>query len=179
MLNRLMRDHKHIAILLKILKSKVLKLEEGEYVNFNLVRDVIEYMQGYAEHSHHPLEEIIYDYYLKANPEQRRINRLSEEHARLVEASGTLMATLNLILNDVVVAKDKLISELKNYVQMQEHHMLFEEREIFPQLTFALSDKDWATINELCLQKLIDDPLFSDNDNQLFDELRNYLAVAE
>lgn len=63
MLARLMHDHKHIGILLKILKTKHIKLAAGEGINYNLVRDIVEYMQSYAEHSHHPLEEVISEFY--------------------------------------------------------------------------------------------------------------------
>ncbi|ABL99117.1 hemerythrin domain-containing protein [Shewanella amazonensis] len=179
MLNRLMRDHKHIAILLKILNKKRILLESGESVNFNLVRDIVEYMQSYAEHSHHPLEDVIYDYCLDKYPDLPRLARLNEEHQQLVASSASLMSTLNLILNDVVVAKEKLIGDLSGYVSAQEAHMLFEERELFPILANDLKDEDWHEINERCLNKLMDDPLFSDDDNQLFDELRNYLSLSD
>ncbi|BCV37487.1 MULTISPECIES: hemerythrin domain-containing protein [Shewanella] len=179
MLQRLMNDHKHIAILLKLLKGKYQKLAEGEHVNFNLVRDVVEYMQGYAEHSHHPLEDIIYDYFLIKESRTEPTRRLEQEHQKLIDASSTLMATLNLILNDVVVAKEKLVTELKEYVDLQEKHMLYEEREIFPLLAKSLQDEDWQKIQSMCELKLIEDPLFSSDDNQLFDELRNYIHTAD
>ncbi|AZQ09589.1 hemerythrin domain-containing protein [Shewanella khirikhana] len=179
MLNRLMRDHKHIAILLKILNKKRAMLENGDSVNFNLVRDIVEYMQSYAEHSHHPLEDVIYDYCLQKYPSVPRLDRLSKEHQALVESSAALMGTLNLILCDVVVAKEKLIDDLSGYVRSQEEHMLFEEREMFPLLSRQLTDEDWHQINERCLIKLVEDPLFSDNDNQLFDELKNYLSQSD
>lgn len=34
MLKRLMHDHKHIAVLLNVLKNKQMKLAEGEAINF-------------------------------------------------------------------------------------------------------------------------------------------------
>ncbi|ABI40041.1 Hemerythrin HHE cation binding domain protein [Shewanella sp. MR-4] len=178
MLKRLMHDHKHIAVLLNVLKNKQMKLAEGEAINFIVVRDIVEYMQGYAEHSHHPVEDIIYAYYLahKANDE---VDKLSAEHQMVTAASSALMNTLNLILSDIVVARDKLVIDFAEYIELQEKHMQMEEREIFPLLAKTLTDKDWLVIEQQCQASLIDDPLFLDREQQAFDELRSYLRTAE
>jgi len=179
MLARLNSDHKHITILLNVLKVKYRKLAEGEAVNFNLIRDVVEYMQSYAEHSHHPLEDIIYNYYLEKVSQEDSPNKLADEHHQLIDASASLMATLNLILSDVVVSREQLVVDLKEYVALQERHMNYEDTVIFPLLAKEMDKNDWGNIQELCSLKLIDDPLFSDNDNALFEELRDYIKDDE
>ncbi|ASF17324.1 hemerythrin domain-containing protein [Shewanella xiamenensis] len=178
MLKRLMHDHKHIAVLLNVLKNKQMKLVEGEAINFIVVRDIVEYMQGYAERSHHPVEDIIYAYYLahKANDE---IDKLSAEHQVVTAASSALMNTLNLILSDIVVARDKLIADFAEYVDLQEKHMQMEEREIFPLLAKSLTEQDWKEIEQQCQASLIDDPLFLDREQQAFDDLRSYLKASD
>ena len=125
MLKRLMHDHKHIAVLLNVLKNKQMKLSEGESINFSVVRDIVEYMQGYAERCHHPIEDIIYAYYL-AHKTNDTIDKLSAEHESVIQSSATLMATLNLILSDIVVAREKLIVDFAEYVALQERHMQME-----------------------------------------------------
>ncbi|MFQ6371299.1 hemerythrin domain-containing protein [Shewanella sp. YIC-542] len=178
MLSRLMNDHKHIAVLLNLLKAKYQKLSDGERVNFCLVRDVVEYMQEYAEHSHHPVEDIVYAYYVEKFAKDESTKRLSEEHHKVVAASAALAATLNLILNDIVVAKEQLVQELRDYVTLQEQHMLYEEDYIFPKLQRELTDDDWAQIQQSCAQQLVEDPLFS-SDDQTFDELRQYIQTVD
>ncbi|MCH1928575.1 hemerythrin domain-containing protein [Shewanella sp. A25] len=178
MLKRLMHDHKHIAVLLNVLKNKQLRLSEGEAINFIVVRDIVEYMQGYAERSHHPVEDIIYAYYL-AHKANNTIDKLSEEHKVVTAASSALMHTLNLILNDIVVAREKLIADFAEYVELQEKHMQMEERDIFPLLAKNLTEEDWHIIERQCQDSLIDDPLFLDREQQAFDELRSYLRNAE
>ncbi len=178
MLNRLMHDHRHLAVLLNVLKNKQIKLSEGEAINFIVVRDIVEYMQTYTERSHHPVEDIIYGYYLthKANNE---INKLGAEHQVLIQASAALMGTLNLILSDIVVARDKLIADFADYVVLQEKHIEMEERDIFPLLAEHLTEQDWQIIELQCRDALIDDPLFLDREQQAFDELRSYLKSYE
>ncbi|NKF50980.1 hemerythrin [Shewanella sp. WXL01] len=178
MLKRLLRDHKHIAILLDILATKQAKLAEGEAINFNLVRDIVEYMQSYAEHSHHPLEDITFDLYLKKMGESNQ-SQLHDEHSRLAESSGALMYSLNMILSDVVISREKLVNDLKAYIELQQLHMQYEEREIFPLFVKALTDDDWNAIEKQCQQRLVDDPLFSDNDKAVFEELKQYIAATD
>ena len=178
MLQRLRRDHKHIAILLNILADKQARLAEGNSVNFNLIRDIVEYMQGYAEHSHHPLEDIIYDYYSnKAG--LANCGQLYNEHHRLAEASGVLIYSLNMILSDVVISREKLVNDLKEYIELQQLHMQYEEREVFPNFEKVLDDNDWQKVEILCQKRLIDDPLFNDNEKTLFEDLRKYIDKAD
>lgn len=178
MLKRLTHDHKHIAVLLNVLKNKQMKLSEGEAINFIVVRDIVEYMQGYAERCHHPVEDIIYAYYL-AHQANGAIDKLSAEHEVLIQVSAALMNTLNLILSDIVVAREKLIADFAEYVELQERHMQMEEREIFPLLTLCFTAQDWQDIEKTCQDSLIDDPLFLDREQQEFDGLRTYLNSSE
>lgn len=178
MLKRLMHDHKHIAVLLNVLKNKQMKLSEGEAINFIVVRDIVEYMQGYAERCHHPVEDIIYAYYL-AHKTNGAMDKLSAEHEVVIQVSAALMNTLNLILSDIVVAREKLIADFAEYVELQERHMQMEEREIFPLLAQHLTEQDWQVIEKECQDSLIDDPLFLDREQQEFDELRAYLNSSE
>ena len=179
MLARLMRDHKHIAILLKVLKDKYTKLAAGEAINYNLVRDIVEYMQSYAEHNHHPLEEVISEFYWNKLGRAHINEKLTSEHQKLGEASVSLMTTLNLILNDIVVSKEQLVAELENYVRMQQAHMEFEESTVFPKWREVITHDDWLVVETMCDARLIDDPLFSDSDEVLFEELREYLVTAD
>lgn len=177
-LKRLMNDHKHIAILLNILAKKNHKLSQGESVNFALIRDVVEYMQVYAEHSHHPVEDITYDYFVKTYSSPST-TRLHEEHSGLAESSGALMYSLNLILSDVVISREKLISDLKAYVEIQTTHMQYEETELFPLFAKQMQPHDWEKIWQQCEQRLVDDPLFNESDDNIFEELKEHIAAAE
>ncbi|MBR9726676.1 hemerythrin domain-containing protein [Shewanella intestini] len=178
MLERLLRDHKHIAILLDILAKKQTKLADGEAINFSLVRDIVEYMQSYAEYSHHPLEDITFDFYLKKMGKGYH-SQLHDEHTRLAESSGALMYSLNMILSDVVIANDKLITDFKDYIELQRCHMEYEEREVFPLFETVLTSADWDSITSQSQQRLVDDPLFSGNALTSFEELKQYIQVSE
>ncbi|MCG9711339.1 hemerythrin domain-containing protein [Shewanella insulae] len=179
MLARLHNDHKHIAILLNILKNKQQKLQNGEAVNFNLIRDIVEYMQSYAEHSHHPVEDLINEFYIQTHPQEALEKQLGEEHHSLIESSTNLMSTLNLILSDVPVQNETLSQALKEYVEAQRNHMMYEEAKLFPIWEAGMTEAQWQEVADRCKERLISDPLFSDDDNLLFEELKEYLVKAE
>ncbi|GIU51932.1 hemerythrin [Shewanella sairae] len=179
MLARLMHDHKHITILLKVLTDKHTKLAAGEAINYNVVRDIVEYMQSYAEHSHHPLEEVIDEFYRDKVGSEQINQQLTDEHERLGKASSSLMATLNLILSDIVVSKEQLINDLISYVNLQETHMQFEETVVFPKWREVIADNEWQNVRKMCQARLVDDPLFNESDSALFEELREYLDCAD
>ena len=80
-----------------------------------------------------------------------------------------------MILSDVVISREKLIKDLKDYIQLQQLHMEYEEREVFPLFVSTLDDNDWDRVAILCQQRLVDDPLFNDNDKSMFEDLRAYI----
>lgn len=164
MLHRLRQEHKHINVLLKVLEEKIDALILGDQVNYKLIRDVVEYMQGYAENCHHPLEDIIYDYYLHKCQDTANTSRLIEEHQQLVITSEQLINTVNLILTDIVIPKEKLINQMSDYVKFQREHITYEERDIFPLLD-KLSADDWRAIVIQCRQQPDFDPMLSHVDS--------------
>jgi hemerythrin-like domain-containing protein len=178
MLKRLLQDHKHISILLDILAHKRKLLTAGSAVDFKVIRDIVEYMQVYAEHSHHPVEDIIFSYFT-AKSNAVNDNQLDAEHHKLIESTQNLMFSINLVLSDVVLSKDQLVADLSDYLAQQRQHMEYEEHQLFPLFEQHLTETDWLSINQACQQRLIDDPLFSETDDVLFESLKEYLINAE
>ena len=164
MLHRLQQEHKHIDVLLRVLEEKIETLKAGGPVNFKLVRDVLEYMQGYAETNHHPLEDVIYQYYLSKYQDTHGTSRLMLEHESLTKTSEDLVNSVSLILSDVVVPKEKLIEQIAEYVRNQREHINYEERDIFPLLK-RLMPHDWDNIVKICREQPDYDPMLSRVDN--------------
>ncbi len=177
LLARIHTDHKHFSTLLTLLDKKADRLEEGDAINLNFLRDVVDYLQRYADHSHHPMEDILYQYYLdKTGNSQGAVHRLAEEHGFLREATDQLMDTLNMILNDAVVPRDRLIADIKAFVSMQRHHLAQEEEHVLPKLERELDEKDWRVVNAKVADTLINDPLFNSDKDDQYEELRAYLV---
>ncbi|MBY5993445.1 hemerythrin domain-containing protein [Ferrimonas balearica] len=181
MLARIHTDHAHISTLLSVLSGKVQRLKDGQEVNLTLVRDVVDYLQRYADHSHHPMEDILYQYYLDkvGDTSQGEVHKLAQEHHKLQQATDQLFDTLTMILNDAVVPRERLIADIEAFVVMQRTHLEQEELRVLPLLERSLDEKDWEQIHRLVASKLVDDPLFGETGDREFEDLRTYLMDAE
>ncbi|MBY6188070.1 hemerythrin domain-containing protein [Marinobacter hydrocarbonoclasticus] len=181
MLARIHTDHAHISTLLSVLAGKAQRLKAGQEVNLSVVRDVVDYLQRYADQSHHPMEDILYQYYLDkvGDTQQGEVHRLAIEHGKLREATDQLFDTLNMILNDAVVPRERLIEDIEDFVALQRNHLEQEEVRVLPLLERSLGEQDWEQIHRLVASKLVDDPLFGETGDREFEDLRAYLMEAD
>ncbi|TKB50181.1 hemerythrin domain-containing protein [Ferrimonas aestuarii] len=179
MLARIRTDHRHILTLLNLLHQKIERLQAGQEVNLTLLRDVIYYLLRYADCSHHPLEDILYRYYLEKMGSSDQVSQLEVEHQSLRRATENLLDTLNTILNDVVVPRERLIQGIQEFVSMQTRHLTYEEQHILPLMEAEFTDEDWQQLDQQVASKLMDDPLFGRGGDQDFEDLRSYLVDAE
>ena len=163
MLKRLRQDHKNISVLVNILAINLSRLEEGLAVNYQAMGEVVEYMQSYAEHSHHPVEDIIYEFMLLKMPQLGYSAQLANEHLALSQATEALNTSLKHILADIPVTTSRLQAQLQSYIALQRQHMQFEEQQVFPLLSVHLDESDWEMLADQCQTQLIDDPLFRDD----------------
>ncbi|WP_028110408.1 hemerythrin domain-containing protein [Ferrimonas futtsuensis] len=179
MLARIHTDHKHILTLLRVLSGKAKSLREGQEVNLTLIRDVVHYLMQYADHSHHPMEDILYRHYLDKTGREGEVSQLEKEHQSLHVSTEELLDTLGMILNDAVVPREKLIHDVEAFVQMQINHLKYEEGKVLPLLEATFDEDDWKQVDRLVASKLVEDPLFGSASEQEFEDLRNYLADVE
>ncbi len=177
MLARIHTDHAHISTLLSVLAGKVQRLKAGQEVNLSVVRDVVDYLQRYADQCHHPMEDILYQYYLDkvGDTKEGDLHQLAVEHRKLREATDQLFDTLNMILNDAVVPRERLIADIDEFVVLQRTHLEQEEIRVLPLLERTLGEQDWEKIHRLVASKLVDDPLFGETGDREFEDLRAYL----
>ncbi|MCL2913372.1 hemerythrin domain-containing protein [Shewanella corallii] len=162
MLKRLQQDHKNISVLLNILAKQSQQLVLAEPVNFRIMMDVIEYMLAYSEHSHHPVEDIVYRYYSDNTPQAELSDRMLSQHKALTESTESLHQILQQVLNDQPVTTELLQTELEQFIRQQRSHMQYEEEIVFPMLREHISEQGWEAVADLCQEMLIHDPLFSD-----------------
>lgn len=178
MLKRLKQDHKNISVLLNILAAQSSKLVAGESLNYRIIMDVLEYMQSYAEHSHHPVEDIVYRYLQQHSQLTTLSDRMAKEHEHLSRVTAEFHSTLSMVLADHPVSRETLQSQLESYVMQQRAHMQYEEEEVFPLAQQYIDEQGWDRIADMC-QQLTDDPLFSDKVGKECHELRALVRESE
>ncbi|RCU51813.1 hemerythrin [Corallincola luteus] len=147
MLELIHNDHKNLAILIQLLRERHAALVEKGEVNYSLIRDVVDYMQEYADKYHHKVEDVVYDYYLTHKCQQSSEgNKLSVEHKKLELNTDELRTMLDMILNDCVIPLDQFADKLGEFIAMQQAHMDYEEQHILPELAAVMTKDDWQAV---------------------------------
>jgi len=174
-MRQLEEDHLRIAKVLDALEH-ALRLDEHDDVNWNLVADIISYLQEYPDSVHHPLEDQLFDRVLDKGltPAERELVHFNlAQHAEIIGATQRLARDVNDILSDIVVPFDQLLDHFKRYLELQRLHMRNEIHHLFPLAERMLGDDDWREVAAEVATHA--DPMFDLNVGK-FAGLYNYIT---
>ena len=160
LLQRLNEDHQHISQVLDALENE-LQANDTQDVNWNIVEDIMAYLQDYPDAVHHPLEDQLFDRVLDKGltPAERELVHFNlAQHAEIIGASHRLAQDVRNILNDIVVPIDQIQSHFLRYLELQRLHMRNEKTHLFPLAQRLLSADEWAEVGSAALCQT--DPLF-------------------
>ncbi len=161
-LEKLHGDHKNFAKLLTFLEKQHHLLEECEHSDLISILDAIKYMKEYPDYIHHPLENVIFEYFIANYDDVREeIIELLHEHEEMPKLTNKLLEMLQGALADVPQDRDELCAYLKEYISIQKEHMNQEEASVYPILNSKLDEKDWKKIDTELAH--VADPLFGEN----------------
>lgn len=163
MLDIIHNDHRNINQLLRILRKKITSLQNDENIDYRLVKVIISYLRNYSDKYHHPMEDMIYAYYLKYRVVSDVIvNRLALEHQQIKDATIELDELVEMVLLDAIVPQQNCIDRLTKFVDLQALHLMYEEAEIIPAIRESLGADDWSNLQQQWQHNHYDDPLFGD-----------------
>ena len=160
LMRRLGDDHRHIAVILDHLKNALTGPEDDD-VDWNLVRDMVGYLQEYPDMAHHPLEDQLFDRVLDKGltPVERELIHLNmAQHVEIAGATAELAGDLDRILTDIVVPIERLHEDFRRYLDLQRIHMSNEDTHLYPLAQRLLNPEDWVDL--LGASMVHADPLF-------------------
>ncbi|OCH48107.1 hemerythrin domain-containing protein [Aliivibrio fischeri] len=163
------KEHGYINRIVQLLDSKLERLEDEKTVNYNVIREGVDYLSSFAEKTHHPKEDMIYQYYIDHYGKHEGVSDLLEAHHTLSQDTEDFSITIDMILNDAIVPKDIFKAHLKAFTKRIKDHLEQEEQEIFPFLKAYLTTDDWEALEKGW--KEIDDPVFGETVDKRYREL--------
>ena len=173
-LDKLHEDHKNFSKLLVFLEDQLNLLESCESSDIATMVEAIEYMKNYPDLIHHPLENVVFQYYLDHyDNANEKVQELLHEHEEMPELTNKLLGILESVLADVPQERKTLCSSLDSYISAQKEHMNNEEANIYPLLNSTLKDKDWQSIDSELAD--IEDPLFGRQIENSYQRLRQHI----
>ncbi|UTV27305.1 hemerythrin domain-containing protein [Photobacterium atrarenae] len=161
MLESIHTEHGYMMRLLNILRQKLAAIQQGKDVNYQLLKDIVEYLQKHAECCHHPKEDLLYRYYQSHYDDCREMKDLELEHTELARLTQEFSDTVDMILMDAVIPLDVFADKLNIFVQRQIAHLEFEEKHIFPLIRNKFTAQDWVAVSAQ-YEECACDPLFGD-----------------
>jgi hemerythrin-like domain-containing protein len=171
------QDHANFSKLLDILDGQLLLLQTDQDADYELIEDVIYYLQQYSDRYHHPREDIAFARLLERDAAlQMPVNRLLQEHRVIREAGEQVRERLDQVLRDEVVTREWVETPLALYITFYRHHLAMEDSQLIPIAARMLTLQDWEAVDEAVPRS--QDPLFGDTPHEQFSVLRSILVEA-
>lgn len=149
MLNQLRQDHANMARILHVLQLKQKTLAAGERPNFQLVREVVDYILDYQEGFTQPLEKVCTERLKQVAPESEKVTaRLAKDYRALKAQLKRLSDDLDMILMDAVIPMDRFADDLRAYVEAHRAYLRDERELLFPMIGEYFQDGDLETLAE-------------------------------
>lgn len=144
LIERLGRDHARIAAVVR---------QFGELcdpvtpeLDWQQLREIVEFLDYYADQIHHPLEDRLFDRLVNKGltpTERHLVFRNLGQHQEIRSLTEALAGQIGIALYGGTVDVDEFRETAAQYLSLQERHMRFEESYLFPLLEGAFDNRDW------------------------------------
>jgi hemerythrin-like domain-containing protein len=177
-IERLCREHRNVERLLAVLEHELKVFDRGDRPDYEVVRAIIGYFELYPAVYHHPQEDLVFAKLKIRDPAvAAKIGDLALEHQIGAERLRRAAQAVDGVLADCEVRRETVDHIVRDFIEHQRHHMMTEDRDLFPAALKALEPRDWTEIASALT--VHEDPLFSDAAEQTFDTLRARIVQAE
>ena len=179
LLEKLSKDHANLEKILAVLTIQLDHFFAGRESNFDLIIELMEYLETYADQGHHPLENLIFNTAKKSLDDNQleQVERLMIQHESLIQLTKTFRQSLENVLQGGVMLRDELEVQGREFVALQKQHIDLEESEVFPALDSVMTEDDWSAVIER--MPTHEDPVFEAPDKIRFYNLFEYLSSEE
>jgi hemerythrin-like domain-containing protein len=174
--DRLVREHSDIALLLLMLDSYFAALDLGESVDDGLLLDAITYLTVFVDGFHRAKEQYAVEAVASRCATVRDARAALEGQYRHIRDCGLwLRGTLERTLRDEPMPRRRLALAGFEYAGEMRRNMEFKETTVFPALAEALDANAWKAIDARVGPQT--DPLFGETVHQRYAELFRELAA--
>ena len=168
-------EHVNFARLLDMLEREVTEFSNGGRPNYDLMFDILFYLQTYSDRFHHPREDVAFARLVQRDPSlEVVVNRLLQEHRVIAVAGEELSKRLNEAVDDVANTRAVLEAAAATYLVYYRHHLDKEEGEIMPRAKELLTGSDWAAVAQAMPEAY--DPIAGGDIQATLRELRTRIA---
>ncbi|WP_447528176.1 hemerythrin domain-containing protein [Vreelandella sp. TE19] len=174
MLNQLRLDHANMARMLHVLQLKQKTLAQGERPNFNLMREVVDYILSYMNDFATPLEKICVERLEEKAPEELPfMEKMASDYRELKPSLAQLSDDIDMILMDNVLPMDRFSDDLNTYLDAHRSYLRHEREKLFPLIDKYFTQEDLEELSQALPGKAQQElERLQDAYPELYDELR-------
>jgi hemerythrin-like domain-containing protein len=171
---QLKTDHDNISRLLGTLEEQMNVVHNEDIADFELMHDIMVYMSHYPDHTHHPMEDLVFDKLVGHDADAGDVvARLEREHGALSEKGTHFLEMLRHVVDGALVERDVLEETGRDYIAFLRSHMEIEDSDAFPRAERALTDADWQDVEAGMEART--DPVFGPVVDNEFRSLYDYI----
>ncbi|OJA07191.1 hemerythrin domain-containing protein [Halomonas sp. QHL1] len=149
MLNQLRLDHANMARMLHVLQLKQKTLAQGERPNFQLMREVVDYILSYMDGFAAPLERVCVERLQTKAPEHLEFTeQMASDYRELKPRLQRLSNDIDMVLMDNIIPMDRFADDLKNYLEAHRAYLRHEREGLFPLIDEHFSQEDMEELRQ-------------------------------
>lgn len=173
-LDRLHHEHKQISHLLDLLDDILVMFHDGREPDYEILSELLQYMEDYSDQIHHPMEEVIRERLRLRGQQQSYLDVLTRQHQTLTEITRNFRQAVEGVVNGDVQRRDQIEAYGREMVTTLRAHLDLEEAEAFPLARRVLKEEDWEAIQSEVARTI--DPLLSETDLQRIHTIYRHLS---
>ncbi len=136
-------EHRLKTRLLSLLEEQMDAFARGKRPDFELVREIIDFLREWGARCHHPREEALLNALAERNPAAREtIGELEVVHGRLAGQLAGMAEAVASILMEVETSREAFVAMTRNYLGRQKDHLAIEENVLLPMAERLLSAEE-------------------------------------
>ena len=169
-------EHVYFGQLLHLLEKQIDVFHTGERPNYELMLDIITYLQDYSDQFHHPREDVAFERLGVYCPDLELVlSRLQQEHRVIAHAGAALLEQVQAALDGTIIARAEIESAAATYLVYYVSHIAREEDTVLTRAATHLTPEDWEAVRTAV--PMVRDPLFGVDPQERYRELRRHIAM--
>jgi hemerythrin-like domain-containing protein len=177
--DKLEAEHASFSKLLDLLQAQLALFHNAEQPDYELMRDVFDYLTSYADHFHHAKEDRIFQKLAVREPTtQTSVSLLAQQHQVIAHSGARFLGNLEAALAGAILPRAAVEGPAQQYVAFYRAHMKLEESELFPLARRLLCDTDWQELDAAPTSTSTSDPLCGASLDARYRALQRRIATA-
>ncbi len=168
-------EHKVMAHLLDLLGEQIDCFETAAPVDYELMKEIVDYFLTIPDLYHHPKEDLIHARMLRrGGAKSQGMHDIPAEHERVSERLHAFSHALISVLLDTEFPRQRFVGIAREFVDGERRHMHGEEAGFFPAAEDVLNDEDWIDIDAKV--SALKDPLVNGDRSMRFQAIRDRMG---